>query len=810
MSKFLYKVGRAAYRLKWPFLAVWLILLVTVGGLAGAFAKAPSTNFNIPGLQAVETQERMQEHFPEAGDAISEPTGSVVLKAEDGTLADPENARAVDALIADLRETGALEETEEQPLVSPVLADAGMRQQMTQQLSAQGVPEPKIEKDIAAVSPLSPDKTTGTIQVTFDAETAMDIPEGDLDAVTGMLDEHNGQDGLEVSYNGNAFNGADEIGMTSELIGLAVAAVVLLVTFGSMVAAGMPLVTAVVGVALGVLGVRLCTVFSDDINQMTPALASMIGLAVGIDYALFITSRFRNELIAAAGAYDTDPKGVAQLLRGLSREQRAHAMGVATGTAGTSVVFAGTTVLIALAALSIINIPFLTWMALAAAATVAIAVLVAVTFLPALLGLLGARAFAGRVPGPKVPDPEDEKPTMGLLWVRKVRAHPWLAVGAGVIVLGLLAIPAANMRLAMPTDGSATLGSPQRTAYETTAEAFGDGRNAPMVALVEAPEGDGPEATQQNMAVFGQAVEDFSAIDGVENAQIVGVSAAGDAAQVLITPTGGATDEETSQTLVDLRAHEADFHDKTGAGYGVTGATPIFDDMSDRLADVLLPYIAIVLVLAFLVLMLVFRSIWVPLIAALGFGLSVAATFGVTVALFQEGWGGIVEDPQPLLSFLPIMLIGLVFGLAMDYEVFLVTRMREGYHRGKTAGNATSNGFKHGARVVTAAALIMTSVFAAFALQDMPFIKTMGVALAVAIVFDAFVVRMMIIPATMFLLGDRAWWLPKWIDRILPNVDIEGEGLRDLEASAALSEGTDGAGGGSTAVSVGDGGTSER
>lgn len=550
MSKFLYKVGCTAYRMKWPFLAVWLILLVAVGGLAGAFAKAPSTNFNIPGLEAVETQEKMQEYFPEAGDAIGEPSGSVVVKAEDGTLADPGNAQAVDALIEDLRGTGALEETGEQPLVSPVMAAAGMRQQMTQQLAAQGVPEDKIEKDIAAVSPLSGDKTTGTIQVTFDAETAMDIPEGDLDAVTGVLDEHDGQDGLEVSYNGNAFNGADEIGMTSELIGLAVAAVVLLVTFGSMVAAGMPLITAVVGVALGVLGVRLCTVFSDDINQMTPVLASMIGLAVGIDYALFITSRFRNELIAAAGAYDTDPKGVAELLRGLSREQRAHTMGVATGTAGTSVVFAGTTVLIALGALSIINIPFLTWMALAAAVTVAIAVLVAVTFLPALLGLLGTRAFAGRVPGPKVPDPEDEKPTMGLLWVRKVRAHPWLALGAGVIVLGLLAIPAANMRLAMPTDGSATLGSPQCTAYETTAEAFGDGRNAPMIALIEAPEdadaaeaaaGADPQqaaqmAAQKNMAVYGQAVEDFSAIDGVENAQIVGVSEAGDAAQVLITP----------------------------------------------------------------------------------------------------------------------------------------------------------------------------------------------------------------------------------------------------------------------------------
>jgi RND superfamily putative drug exporter len=504
----------------------------------------------------------------------------------------------------------------------------------------------------------------------------------------------------------------------------------------------------------------------------------MIGLAVGIDYALFIVSRFRSELLKLTSGYNLTPKEVAEKIRGLSRDERAHAMGMATGTAGSSVVFAGLTVLIALAALSIINIPFLTLMALAAALTVALAVVIALSFLPALLGLLGTRAFAGRIPGPKVPDPEDEKPTMGLKWVRQIRKRPWLYLIVGALLLGILAIPTAGMRLAMPTDASATPGSPQRDAYEMTSDAFGPGRNAPMVALVDATE----VSEQDRPATFATAVEQFNTTDGVVNAQIVAVTDEMDAAQVLITPTGGATDEVTSETLTTLRADAADFTEETGATYGVTGVTPIFDDMSQRLGDVLLPYIAIVLVLAFLVLVVAFRSIWVPLIAALGFGLSVLATFGVTVAIFQEGWLGIISDPQPLLSFLPIMLIGLVFGLAMDYEVFLVTRMREGYQKGKTAGNATSNGFKHGARVVTAAALIMISVFAAFTLQDMAFIKTMGFALAAAIFFDAFVVRMTIIPATMFLLGDRAWWMPKWLDRIVPKVDIEGEALEELEA----------------------------
>lgn len=464
----------------------------------------------------------------------------------------------------------------------------------------------------------------------------------------------------------------------------------------------------------------------------------------------------------------------------MDKDTRAHAMGMALGTAGGSVVFAGTTVLIALAALSIIRIPFLTTMALAAAGTVFIAVLVALTFLPSLLGLLGTRAFAIRIPGPKVPDPEDEKPTMGLLWARQIRARPWLNLIAGVLLLGILAIPAGNLRLAMPTDGTAKLGSPQRDAYEMVDEAFGPGRNAPMVAYVDTAN----VAEQDRMGAYQDILQKFSGTEGVVNAQIVQTTDNMDAAQVLITPDSGATEEATTATLERLRDLKQPFEDSTGATFGITGITPIFDDISEKLSDVLVPYIAIVLGLAFIVLVLVFRSIWVPLIAAVGFGLSMAATFGVTVAIFQEGKFGLIEDPQPLLSFLPIMLIGLTFGLAMDYQVFLVTRMREGFvSRNKTAGNAVSNGFKHGARVVTAAALIMISVFAAFMLIDEPFIKAMGFALAAGVLIDAFVVRMTLIPSTMFLLGDRAWKIPAWLDKALPNLDIEGEKLHREQAA---------------------------
>ncbi|EGT5594647.1 MMPL family transporter [Corynebacterium striatum] len=739
MSKFLYHLGSWSYRKVWPSLAFWLVLLVAMGGLTGAFAKSPSPTFSMPDMDSTVTQEQMMERFGTETDAMSAPSATITLQAPEGKkLTDKAVMGEVDSMIKELQGTDTLKDPD--AIVNPVMASMGMQKQMTEKMAAQGMPQEQIDSNLAALSPLSEDKRTGTISINFDAASVTEIP-------------------------------AEE--MTSEVIGLIVAAIVLLITFGSFVAAGMPLISAVVGVGVGILGVQLATIFTDSVSDMTPMLASMIGLAVGIDYALFIVARFRNELITSSGLNDLSPKELAQELKEMDKATRAHAMGMALGTAGSSVVFAGATVVIALAALTIIGIPFLSTMAIAAAATVVVAVCVALTFIPGLLGLFGTKVFAGRVPGPKVPDPEDEKPTMGLKWVRRIRAHPWMHLIAGVLLLGILALPAANLRLAMPTDGTSKLGTPQRDAYEMTEEAFGPGRNAPMIAYVDVAD----VAKQDRMPAFQELLKDFSETEGVVNAQIVATTDNMDAAQILITPTTGATDETTTETLEKLRGFKAEFEDNTGGTYGITGITPIFDDISQKLSDVLLPYIAIVLGLAFIVLLLVFRSIWVPLIAAAGFGLSMAATFGVTVAIFQEGMFGIIDDPQPLLSFLPIILIGLTFGLAMDYQVFLVTRMREGFVHGKTEGNATSNGFKHGARTVTAAALIMISVFAAFMLIDLPFIKTMGFALAVGVFMDAFVVRMMIIPATMFLLDKKAWSIPKWLDRILPNMDIEGEAL---------------------------------
>lgn len=784
MSRFLYRLGSLAYRHAWPFLAFWLIVLTGLGIVVSTVAQQPSPNFSMPSMDSTDTQERMQEHFArdkaaqgegtEEQDFVSAPEGTVVIQSQDAPLTDPEVMAEVDALVADMQATGVLATPE--TVVNPVMAAVGMEQQMRDQLAAQGMPEEKIRADLAAISPLSEDEHTGTISLTFDAATAMAIAPEDREAITSLVDAFDEQPGFQAGYSGNAFMGEMGMDPTAEMIGLAVAAIVLLVTFGSAIAAGIPLISAIVGVATGLLIVMSGTALTDAINDMTPVLASMIGLAVGIDYSLFILSRFRNELITVTGTQHQSPKEFAQTLRGLDKPTRAHAMGMALGTAGGSVIFAGVTVLIALAALSIIDIPFLTAMALAAAGTVALAVLVALTFLPAMVGLLGSKIFALRIPGPKVPDPENDNPTMGLRWARQIRKRPILHLLVGVVMLGILAIPAAQLQLAMPTEGQESPGSPQRNAYEMTAEAFGDGRNAPMLAYIDATN----TPAEQRPQLMQEAMTTFTATDGVVNAQVVDTTAEADGIQMLITPTTGATDEETTDTLERLRENQAHFAEQYDAEFGITGIAPIFDDISQLLTSILIPYILIVLGLAFIVLVLVFRSILVPLIAAAGYALSVAATFGLTVFIFQEGGFGIVSDPQPILSFLPIMLIGLTFGLAMDYQVFLVTRMRENFVRvGKTAGNATANGFKHGARVVTAAALIMISVFAAFMLLDEPFIRTMGFALAVAILLDAFIVRMTLVPATMYLLGNNAWWFPRWLDKILPRLDIEGEALED-------------------------------
>jgi putative drug exporter of the RND superfamily len=534
---------------------------------------------------------------------------------------------------------------------------------------------------------------------------------------------------------------------------VAFALVVLLLTFWSLVAAGLPILTAMIGVGIGIMGITAATAFG-DIGSTTPTLATMIGLAVGIDYALFILARYRNELDHT--------------------DDREEAVGISVGTAGSAVVFAGLTVIIALVALWVVRIPFLTSMGVAAGATVAVAVLVALTLLPAVLGMLKSKAFGGRVRR-SAPERDHHGHLLnnGVRWARTVGKAPVLAVVAVVLALGAVAVPLKDLHLAFPTDSTASPETTQRQASDLVADAFGPGRESPMLVVVD---GRGIEAEEDRPAAFGAVARWAAEQDDVLNSQIVAMNEDGTGAQVLVTPRSGPEDTATQELLDSLRDSEENIEKETGTTVGVTGLTAITTDVSDRLAGALPVYLAVVIGLAFVLLMLVFRSVLIPLTATLGFLLSVLATLGATVAVFQEGAFGWFEG-QPIVSFMPIFLIGVVFGLAMDYQVFLVTRIREAHIHGASFREAIVDGFRNSARVVTAAALIMTSVFAAFMLIDEPIIKSMGFALAIAVLFDAFVVRMVLIPALLFLLHEKAWWLPRWLDRLLPEVDVEGEKL---------------------------------
>ena len=565
--------------------------------------------------------------------------------------------------------------------------------------------------------------------------------------------------GMKVEIGGDALQVMPETGAT-EIIGVAIAAVVLVITFGSLIAAGLPLLTALIGVGIGVSTITaLANVL--DLGSTTSTLAMMIGLAVGIDYALFIVSRYR-----------------AELAEGREREEAA---GRAVGTAGSAVVFAGLTVVIALVGLAVVNIPMLSKMGFAAAGTVAIAVLIALTLVPAMLGFAGKRVMGRRArKAAEAENKPEAKPNMGTRWARFVLRRPVWVLLAGVIGLGAIAVPAASLEMGLPDDGAQPKSTTQRQAYDMLSDGFGPGFNGPLMVVVDT------RNSSDGKAAVNRVSDEIEGSGGVAAVTPATFNKAGDTATITVIPKDRPSSVETENVVHAIRDAGETVKSETGAEVLVTGATAMNIDFSQKMNDALLPYLALVVGLAFLLLMVVFRSVLVPLKAALGFLLSVVAALGAVVAVFQWGWLGSlfgVEQTGPIMSMMPIFMVGVVFGLAMDYEVFLVTRMREAYVHGETPGQAIVTGFKHGARVVTAAAVIMMAVFAGFIGSSEQMIKMIGFSLAIAVFFDAFVVRMAIVPAVLALLGRRAWWLPRWLDRALPNVDVEGEGLRkDLSA----------------------------
>jgi len=710
MATLLYRLGRASFRRRRLVVLLWLVLLAALGGSALAFKGATSSDFTMPGTESQRAIDALQREFPEASGA----TGTIVVAAPQGrTLADPQLKTAVEGLA---KEAATLP-------------------------GAVGAVDPYTAKA------LSQDGRYGLVQVQF-AGRADDVT-ADQRAAYEDSGAAAKAAGLRVEHGGEVMNGEPEVGGT-EAIGVVIALVVLVVTFGSLVAAGMTMLNALIGVGAGMAGLfALSSVVS--LTSTAPVLALMLGLAVGIDYSLFITSRHRQLL-----AEGVDPE-----------ESAARAV----GTAGSAVVFAGITVVIALAGLAVVRIPFLTVMGLAAAGTVAVAVVVAITLLPALLGFAGDKVLPRRLRNGRTPHAVT-KEGFGFRWARIVTRLRVPVILAGIVGLGALAIPATDMRIALPDASASAEGTPARAAADLITEGFGPGFNGRLALVVS---GESPEQTA------GAVQEVAQVLQGTPNLLAVAppnLSQDKKTALLGIIPQTGPTDEATETLVHAVREKTRGLN---GADIALTGQTAVGIDVSEKLSDAMPVYLLLVVGLSVLLLMLVFRSILVPVKAALGFLLTVGATFGITVLVFQKGHLADLiglSTPGPLVSFLPILLIGILFGLAMDYEVFLVSRMREDYVHGAPAQEATISGMGHGARVVTAAALIMTSVFAGFILLDDPVIKSMGFALAIGVAIDAFVVRMTIVPAVISLLGRGAWWLPRWLDRLLPNVDIEGEKLR--------------------------------
>ena len=743
MATFLYRLGRLAFRRRHFVALIWVALLTLAGVGAASAPAAGTTSFSIPGTEAQKAFDLLEQRFP--GASADGATGRIVFKAPEGQkMTDADNKATVDKTVKEL-------------------GDGSEVVSVT---------------DPFATNAVSKDGTVAYTSVRYELP-GMELAESTRDALEAAGDEARAT-GLTVDVGGDALQAAAEPGAVGEVIGLAIAAVVLVVTLGSLVAAGLPLLTAIIGVGIGVSTITVLAK-ALDLGDTTSTLALMIGLAVGIDYALFIVSRYRGELAD-----------------GRDREE---AVGRATGTAGSAVVFAGLTVVIALAGLAVVNVPMLTKMGLAAAGTVVIAVLIALTMVPALLGYAGRKIrpagekrrerdgdkaenaaktekAAKTESAAKTENEAPAKPGMGTRWASFVIRRPAAVLLLGAVGLGVIAVPAAQLELGLPDDGSQPTSTTQRRAYDLLSEGFGPGFNGPLMIVVDARNSDDPKAAATAVTDGVKGLKDVATVTPAA------FNKAGDTATITVIPGSKPSSVQTEDLVHAIRGAGDDVRADTGAEVLVTGTTAMNIDFSQKLNDALIPYLGLVVGLAFLLLIVVFRSILVPLKAALGFLLSVLAALGAVVAVFQWGWlSGLigVEQTGPIMSMMPIFMVGVVFGLAMDYEVFLVTRMREAYVHGESPSQAVVTGFRHSARVVAAAAIIMMAVFGGFISSSESMIKMIGFGLAIAVFFDAFVVRMAIVPAVLALLGKKAWWLPKWLDRALPNVDVEGEGLRALD-----------------------------
>jgi RND superfamily putative drug exporter len=832
MASMLYRLGRWCADHVKTVVAAWLIVLAALGGAAAGFGTPPTPEVTIPGSNFQRVLDQLSTEIPEAAGGF----GTIVLQSERGAFTSEQRAAIEDVFTqwADLDQvTRVVDPFESQQRLddsATQLADgqrqldaatpqldagrAQLDQGAYQLLQAKGLEKMVADKDpndptlaglreqiaageaqlaqgreqwqagwqeyqdgqakldqgratvdaIDGLRVVSQDGSTAIVQVQFDRNTHSVDP-----AIRERIPEIGASlaaAGVTANYSMEITQDTSLVG-AGEIIGLLIAGIVLLAMLGTLIAAGLPIAVALIGVGTGLAAAMALTAFY-EMNSMTPALALMLGLAVGIDYALFIVNRHRN-----------------QVLMGMEMKQ---SIGRALGTSGNAVVFAGSTVIVALVALVLSGIPMLAQMGLVAAGTVAMAVLVAITVTPALLSVMGTKVISRRgwrtagyvTPGvteTRHAPADDHEEEHGGWYVRLMTARPWLTVLGVLAIVGVLAAPALDLRLGLPGGGNEPANSTAYKTYETVAKTFGPGMNGPAIAVAELP-GNPTEADA--LVAQSQLATSLKAVPGVAHVLPFGVSPDHQTLAFQVVPGSGPADAATVTTVHALLDSVPAIQATTGATIGLTGQTVANIEISERLAAALPTYLLVVVGLSLIILTGVFRSVVVPFVATAGFLLSVAAAFGTTVAVYQWGWlGGVfgISEPGPILSFMPIMLIGVLFGLAMDYQMFLVSGMREGVSHGQDARTAVRTGFTHGAKVVTAAALIMFSVFGGFVFSHLTMVRPMGFGLAVGVLVDAVLVRMTLTPALMHVLGDKAWWMPAWLDRITPNLDVEGTSL---------------------------------
>jgi RND superfamily putative drug exporter len=828
MAELLYRLGKLSARRAWLVVAAWAVVFaLAVGGyLIGS--KGLTSSFDIPGTASGAVTDELQKKLPDFGGA----SGTVVFSTRGGSALTDEQRAGISALIAD---SGDLEDVSdvidpfdtEQQRADQAQQLADGRQQITDgaaqldagqtqldagaaqleaaqtqldqaraQAEAAGFPNAQIDAqqqqldaskaqldaqqqtitdgraeletqttklelgarllDLAdGIRFVSEDGSTALVNVAF-TEPRLELSE---EAKQGVISHFESEpiDGVDVSFSTDIAQGVPQIFGVGEVIGLVIAAIVLLVLLGSVIAAGLPLVTAIVGVGIGVLA----TLSFSGVVQMasvTPVLGVMLGLAVGIDYSLFIINRHRKQLLQGAEVRES--------------------IGLANGTAGNAVIFAGATVIVALLALNVTGVPFLGLMGTAGAVCVAVAVLIAVTLTPALLGLVGervlakkprARAAQARTGSGATHHARVEKPVKPMSTVRAV-----VTVLVSIVALLVVALPSLSMRVGLPDGSSEPEDSASYRAYTLTQDEFGAGTNSTLLVTAQLPAGLDDDQVLEKQVLVAEKIADQRDVVSVAP---IAVSDDNELAAFQVIPAEGPNSVSTEQLVRDLRLLPAIDGD---IQLGVAGQAAINIDISESLAAVLPLYLAVVVGLSLLIMILVFRSLLVPLIATGGFILSLFATYGAVVAVFQWGWFADViglHSTGPILSFLPVILVGILFGLAMDYQLFLASGMREAYVHGAPARLAVMQGFRAGRAVVTAAALIMVSVFGGFIFSEATIIRSIGFGLAFGVLLDAFVVRMLLMPALMHLLGRSAWWIPRWLDRILPNVDVEGAAL---------------------------------